>query len=600
MTLTGTLRKAFATTLAAAVLVGTLAGCSSNANSNASPNAKNSSDSSQTSATEIKRGESHDPSIVKANGKYYIFGSHLAWLKSDDLVNWTSFKNNLSTDYEKIFADIWTNWSKQSANPDVKGNMWAPDVIWNATMKKWCMYMSINGANYRSAIVLLTADDIEGDWTYVGPVTYSGFEKVNASKTDVWKVLGEGADLTRYTSQTDTGINAIDPCVKQGDNGDLWMTFGSWFGGMWMFKLDPKTGLRDYSTTYQTVKNQSDAYYGIKLGGGFGNSGEGSYLLHTNGHWYLFASYGNLQQTGGYQVRMFRADKITGPYIDENGNAAVSERAIGNNWQSEVGVRLMSSIQWSGNDNSHIEVAQGHNSAFVDDDGTTYIVYHSRFSDTGEMHQVRVRELLPTADGWLTAAPYEYRGAAAVPPTAANTSDPTVGDDDDGFDDYIVAPSSAPNLAARLCHCVHPVHESDLAHPSLVSGDYEFVRHDPHAYFNGTRNADGTWHGVNLPETITLQPDGRVTSGGVVDFFDTPDANLPRSTDGPVSRGSWRMLGATPAGVHCCDSDMAITIDGMTYTGVFAVLPRETDGRATLTFSAIGGNQAIWGARIEG
>ena len=123
-------------------------------------------------------------------------------------------------------------------------------------------------------------------------MTYSGFEKVNASKTDVWKVLGEGADLTRYTSQTDTGINAIDPCVKQDDNGDLWMTFGSWFGGMWMFKLDPKTGLRDYSTTYQTVKNQSDAYYGIKLGGGFGNSGEGSYLLHTNGHWYLFASYG--------------------------------------------------------------------------------------------------------------------------------------------------------------------------------------------------------------------------------------------------------------------------------------------------------------------
>lgn len=470
MTLTGTLRKAFATTLAAAMLVGTLAGCSSNANSNASSNAKNSSDSSQTSATEIKRGESHDPSIVKANGKYYIFGSHLAWLKSDDLVNWTSFKNNLSTDYEKIFADIWTNWSKQSANPDVKGNMWAPDVIWNATMKKWCMYMSINGANYRSAIVLLTADNIEGDWTYVGPVTYSGFEKVNASKTDVWKVLGEGTDLTRYTSQTDTGINAIDPCVKQDDNGDLWMTFGSWFGGMWMFKLDPKTGLRDYSTTYQTVKNQSDAYYGIKLGGGFGNSGEGSYLLHTNGHWYLFASYGNLQQTGGYQVRMFRADKITGPYIDENGNAAVSERAIGNNWQSEVGVRLMSSIQWSGNDNSHIEVAQGHNSAFVDDDGTTYIVYHSRFSDTGEMHQVRVRELLPTDDGWLVAAPYEYTGTKAA---------------DTKYD--------AKNVA----------------------GDYEFVIHDQRTSFKGPKKVTDKhstdYRGVNKPVNITLTEDGKVT-----------------------------------------------------------------------------------------
>lgn len=187
---------------------------------------------------------------------------------------------------------------------------------------------------------------------------------------------------------------------------------------MWMFKLDPKTGLRDYSTTYQTVKNQSDAYYGIKLGGGFGNSGEGSYLLHTNGHWYLFASYATAADRR-LQVRMFRADKITGPYIDENGNAAVSERAIGNNWQSEVGVRLMSSIQWSGNDNSHIEVAQGHNSAFVDDDGTTYIVYHSRFSDTGEMHRYACASCCrPTTAGW---SPRRTNTPAPRPPTPSTT-----------------------------------------------------------------------------------------------------------------------------------------------------------------------------------
>lgn len=74
-----------------------------------------------------------------------------------------------------------------------------------------------------------------------------------------------------------------------------------WFGGVWMFKLDPTTGLRDYTATYETVENQSDAYYGIKVAGGFGNSGEGAYLAHANGHWYLFLSYGHLQQTGGYQ-----------------------------------------------------------------------------------------------------------------------------------------------------------------------------------------------------------------------------------------------------------------------------------------------------------
>lgn len=206
------IRKVAAGIVAMAMLIGTLTGCSAGQTSSSAQSGANSSTSAANAA--IKRGESHDPSIVKANGKYYIFGSHRAWLKSDDLISWTPFTNNLSTDYEKIFNDIWVGWAKQSSNPDVKGNMWAPDVTYNETMKKWCMYMSINGANYRSAIVLLTADDIEGDWTYVGPVVYSGFERVNVNKTDVPKVLGDGADITRYTSQTDTGINAIDPCVK--------------------------------------------------------------------------------------------------------------------------------------------------------------------------------------------------------------------------------------------------------------------------------------------------------------------------------------------------------------------------------------------------
>lgn len=227
MTLTGTLRKAFATTPAAAVLIGTLAGCLSNVSSSTSSSVKNPSDSSQTSITKIKRGESYDPSIVRVNGKYYIFGSHLAWLKSDDLVSWISFRNNLSTDYERIFANIWTNWSKQSADLDIKGNIWVPDVIWNAMMKERYMYMSINSTNYRSAIVLFIADDTEGDWAYAGPMTYPGLERVNAPEADIWKVFSEGTDLTRYTPQTDTGTNAIDLCVEQNDNGDLWMTFGS-------------------------------------------------------------------------------------------------------------------------------------------------------------------------------------------------------------------------------------------------------------------------------------------------------------------------------------------------------------------------------------
>ncbi|HJG40888.1 glycoside hydrolase family 43 protein [Bifidobacterium pullorum] len=502
----------------------------------------------------------HDPAIVEDHGTYYIFGTHRRCARSTDLVHWERFENNLSRNPESVLGNIWEAWPKQPENPDLNGNTWAPDVIWNPVMGKWCMYLSVNGHEFRSVIVLLTADRLDGDWTYVGPVVYSGFDASNVDRTDVPRVLGEQAahDLPdRYLSLKDTRINAIDAAPIMCEHGEMWMSVGSWFGGIWMFRLDPTTGLRDYTATYPYVKDACDPYYGVKVAGGYWNSGEGSYFVRKNGWWYLFLSYGWLGTTGGYQIRIFRSKHLTGPYVDQNGNPAICAGEIPDNLTKDTGVRLTSSVLWSGGPDriGSVEVSQGHNSVLHRrSDGRLFLTYHTRFIEReGEDYETHIRELLPTEDGWLVAAPYEYRGQAAVPPTR----------------------------------------------PDSVVGDYELVRHDPYTFYNGERHADGEFVGINRPETITLQPDGRVTSGGMVSFFDTPDANLPRSTDGPVVRGTWRMLGTCGAtNVRCCDTDMAITLDGVTYTGVFAELPRETDGRTTLTFSAIGGNRTIWGARL--
>ena len=448
----------------AVLLTGALGACS---------NQQPSANGTKTATTqEPKRVSVHDPSVVRSGKSYYVFGSHRAYARSTDLVNWTPFTNNLSRDYKKIFAQIWKDWPKQSSNPDVTGNMWAPDVYYNATMKKWCMYLSLNGGGFpfqKSVIVLLTADDIEGDWSLVGPVVYSGFQESNVAATDVPKVLGPNADLSRYASLTDTGINAIDACVKDDGQGGLWMSFGSWFGGIWMIRLDPRTGLRDYSTTYPTQANQSDAYYGHKLAGGFGNSGEGSALLHTNGHWYLFLSYGKLVQTGGYQMRMFRSDSITGPYLDQQGNPAIATSGEADNWTSKTGIRLMGSYQWSGDKKGDIEVSQGGNTALHDKDGRDYVVYHTRFSDRKEEHQIRVRQLMPTADGWLVAAPYEYLGTKAGGPYSAKDE----------------------------------------------AGTYELVEHDPTIFFKGPRKVTDThstrYRGVVKAVDIRLEPGGQVT-----------------------------------------------------------------------------------------
>lgn len=56
------------------------------------------------------------------------------------------------------------------------------------------------------------------------------------------------------------------------------------------------------------------------------------------------------------------------------------------------------------------EVAQGHNSAFVDDDGKAYVVYHTKFNDGTAGHEVRVHQLYVNSQGWLVASPYEYSG----------------------------------------------------------------------------------------------------------------------------------------------------------------------------------------------
>jgi arabinan endo-1,5-alpha-L-arabinosidase len=547
----------------------------------------------------------HDPAIVEENGIYYLFGTHRRCARSTDLVHWEHFENNLSRDPASLLADIWHIWPDQPENPQLEGNTWAPDVIWNDVMRQWCMYLSVNGHEFRSVIVLLTAAHLDGDWTYVGPVVYSGFTADNVARTDVPRVLGDAeahGDLSRYQSLKDTRINAIDAAPILCEHGELWMSFGSWFGGIWMFRLDPSTGLRDYTVRYPLVPDGSDPYYGVKVAGGYWNSGEGSYFVRHGGWWYLFMSYGWLGRTGGYQIRLFRSKNLIGPYADQNGNPAISNGEIPDNHEKGTGIRLTSSVQWESTPtlSDEVEVSQGHNSVLTRSrDGRLFLVYHTRFIDRGEEdYEARIRELLPTADGWLTAAPYRYQGAnATAPATVANNVE---------ADDVEANNMEANNLTAGEGTAGTEVSGNEATgneatgngtHPHALAGAYALIRHNPHTFFNGTRLEDGSYYGVNRPETVMLQSDGRVTSGGIVDFFDTPEANLPRATDGPEVRGSWRTLGSNPAGIRCCASDMAITLDGVTYTGVFAVLPRETDGIETLTFSAIGANQSIWGAR---
>ena len=406
----------------------------------------------------LRRVSVHDPSIVwePASQTYYIFGSHRAAAKTTDLMSWTSFQAPWATasssnaanstafttpqvtkvkkggvEYDLNFNAF--NWSKRgSSSYSVDGNMWAPDVIWNRQMQKWCMYLSVNGDNWYSSIILLTADKITGPYRYQAPVVISGFHTGTAYKdTDLELVIGTQTSLpTRYkapwaSTQKASFPNCIDPCVFYDEEGKLWMSYGSWSGGIWMLELDENTGLRDYDVTYAT-NNTSDPYFGKKIAGGYYVSGEASYIEYIGGYYYLFVTYGGLAaggvandyNNGGYQMRVFRSDKPDGPYKDSksSNNTAIFTSYLLNFGPDENdgnrGVNIFGAYTGWGNQakGNYGERSQGHNSILAADDGRTYLVYHTRFQNWGESHQVRVHQVFQNKNGWLVVAPFEYTG----------------------------------------------------------------------------------------------------------------------------------------------------------------------------------------------
>jgi arabinan endo-1,5-alpha-L-arabinosidase len=286
--------------------------------------------------------------------------------------------------------------------------------------------MSVNGNKYYSSIALATADSITGPYTYTGTVVYSGFTNASeASVTDYKTVTGTTSVAGRYLANgawnASYGTNAIDPCVVYDKDGQLWMSYGSWFGGIFMLKLNNSTGLRDYSYTYPTTKNVSDQYMGIKLSGGYGCTGEGSYIVWDKdaGYYYQYISYCGLNATdnfSGYHIRLFRSKNITGPYTDAAGNSAICTSSSAN--QTTKGIKLFGNYDLSSLDavssselSSNGYMSPGHNSAMVDDNGQRYLVYHTRFNKGNEYHQVRVHQQFLNQDGWPVTAVYEYLGS---------------------------------------------------------------------------------------------------------------------------------------------------------------------------------------------
>lgn len=403
-----------------------------------------------------KRVSVHDPSVMKTeDGTYYVFGSHLEAAKSTDMVNWQTFTNGYTTPNNALLGDLDTNlaepfkWAGSHDCDAVAYNIWAPDVYYNkdyvntdGTKGAYMMYFCTTSTYKRSVICYAVSQNPEGPYTYVDSIVYSGFTK--GSKTDNARskintkytntnvgtlidngTLKDGVNSKWFTSSgeynTAYAPNAIDPTIVESKDGKLWMTYGSWSGGIFILEIDPATGKAIYPGTNSEPEDKkdtriTDAYFGTRISGGNGKSGEGPFILYdeASDYYYLYVSYEGLNWNGGYNMRLFRSKNVDGPYVDAKGdnaayNDAVSCISVNKDYyprHDTLGIRVMGNYKLSC---LNFEItAPGHNSALIDDDGERYLVYHTRFG--GNLHQVRVHQQFINEDGWPVTAVYENKG----------------------------------------------------------------------------------------------------------------------------------------------------------------------------------------------
>lgn len=327
--------------------------------------------------------------------------------------------------------------------------VWAPDLIYNpdyiwpdGTEGAYMMYFSTSSTAIRSCIAYAVSKSAYGPFSYVDTVIYSGFtnydnnvtttsdlgtKTVNThyNNTNLPKLLEEGKISSIRTGWfTSNGgynntlfPNAIDPTVLFDEDGNLWMTYGSWSGGIFLLELDPTTGEPLYPG--QNSGN-TDGYFGTRIAGGYGKSGEAPYLFYDeeSDYYYLYVTYGWLGVDGGYHIRLYRSSTIDGNYQDAAGNSAVFTSTTN---QAERGIKLFGNYDFSSFDGVGYK-SGGHNSVFRDTDGQRYLVYHTRFNNGTDYHEVRVHQQFLNQDGWPVTAVYEYLGSQ-ISPTGYSLSD---------------------------------------------------------------------------------------------------------------------------------------------------------------------------------
>lgn len=287
----------------------------------------------------------HDPSIIRQGSTYYVFstdasstqGGFIPIRCSTDKIAWSACGFVFTT------MPAWI-----STVVPLATDVWAPDISYFNGSYHLYYAVSSFGSNV-SAIGLATnttldSSDPSYQWADQGPILQS------SSSDD---------------------FNAIDPSVLVDAGGSVWLTYGSFWTGIYQQQIDPATGqIETDSATYHLAERASDIP---------NDPIEGASLVYENGFYYLFVSWDYCCEAdpsqSDYKIVVGRAITPNGPFTDESG----ADMAAGGGT-----ILLQGNSTWAG---------PGGQTACIDPTDGDLIVFHALLLSQNGLDYLFVRSL---------------------------------------------------------------------------------------------------------------------------------------------------------------------------------------------------------------
>jgi arabinan endo-1,5-alpha-L-arabinosidase len=242
-------------------------------------------------------------------------------------------------------------------------NAWAPDIsFFNG---KYHLYYSLSSFGVNDSAIGLATN-----------------KSLNPDSAD-YKWNDEGLVVRSRSGESD--FNAIDPNLVVEDENNVWLNWGSFWGGIMMRRVDPQTGkLSSEDTTLHKLaaRPRDDEHQTPPVEGAI----EAPFIIRHGEFWYMIVSWDFCCRGAhsNYKVVVGRSPKFTGPYVDKVGKP-----------MADGGGSLIleaATDKWRG---------AGH-PAVYHENGTDYLLFHAYSADNG-----RSRLHISTMtwqDGWLKVA----------------------------------------------------------------------------------------------------------------------------------------------------------------------------------------------------